>query len=416
MKKTLMIAAVAVLGLVSCHKEDITIPAEDLIERKDFVLTRSQQEFVQANNGFALELFKRVSQSEKGQNLLISPLSVTIDFGMVNNGAVGKTQQEIYETLGYKDGSVDGLNDFCRTMMEQSSAVDPSTTLEIANAGIINKMYPGLKDSFTKTVKSVYDAEVIYKDFSKEDIKSLVNNWCKEKTHGMIPELLTQPVSPSEYAHFLNAVYFKGIWTNKFKKDDTKSEKFTREDGSTLTVKMMHQKDRFNLGGIGGLCSALSLPYGNQAYRMTFLLPYEGKTLADLINALDADAWNSLKMAGFDVDVKIPSFETEFKITLKDILQEMGIKRAFGVGGSPDFSAMTSAPIFISDVLHKAKIKVDEEGSEAAAVTDIIMVLGAADPGATPPTYVFHADRPFLYVITEVSTGAIYFIGQFTGK
>lgn len=411
-----MIAAAALLGLVSCHKEDITIPAEELIERKDFVLTRSQQEFVQANNGFALELFKRVSQSEKGQNLLISPLSVTIDFGMVNNGAVGKTQQEIYETLGYKDGSVDGLNDFCRTMMEQSSAVDPSTTLEIANAGIINKMYPGLKDSFTKTVKSVYDAEVIYKDFSKEDIKSLVNNWCKEKTHGMIPELLTQPVSPSEYAHFLNAVYFKGIWTNKFKKDDTKNEKFTREDGSTMTVKMMHQKDNFNLGGIDGLCSALSLPYGNQAYRMTILLPYKGESLGNLINTLDADAWKSLKMYGFEVDVKIPSFETEYYITLKDILQEMGIKRAFGVGGSPDFSAMSSYPIFISDVLHKARIKVDEEGSEAAAVTDIVFWLGAANPGATPPTYEFHADRPFLYVITEVSTGAIYFIGQYTGK
>ena len=416
MKRTLMIATVALMGLVSCHKEDITIPVEDLIERKDFVLTRSQQEFVQANNGFALELFKRVSQSEKGQNLLISPLSVTIDFGMVNNGAVGKTQQEIYETLGYKDGSVDGLNDFCRTMMEQSSAVDPSTTLEIANAGIINKMYPGLKDSFTKTVKSVYDAEVIYKDFSKEDIKSLVNNWCKEKTHGMIPELLTQPVSPSEYAHFLNAVYFKGIWTNKFKKDDTKNEKFTREDGSTMTVKMMHQKDNFNLGGIDGLCSALSLPYGNQAYRMTILLPYKGESLANLINALDADAWKSLKMYGFEVDVKIPSFETEYYITLKDILQEMGIKQAFGVGGSPDFSAMSSYPIFISDVLHKARIKVDEEGSEAAAVTDIVFLVGAANPGATPPTYEFHADRPFLYVITEVSTGAIYFIGQYTGK
>ena len=121
-------------------------------------------------------------------------------------------------------------------------------------------------------------------------------------------------------------------------------------------------------------------------------------------------------MHGVEVDVKIPSFETEYYITLKDILQEMGIKQAFGVGGSPDFSAMSSYPIFISDVLHKARIKVDEEGSEAAAVTDIVFLVGAANPGATPPTYEFHADRPFLYVITEVSTGAIYFIGQYTGK
>ena len=416
MKRSLIFAAVAALALVSCEKEDITISQDDLIPRKDFVLTRAQEEFIRANNGFALELFRRVSKNGEGKSLLISPLSVTIDFGMVNNGAAGNTQREIYETLGYKEGSVKGLNDFCRTMMEQSSAVDPSTTLELANAAVINKMYPGLKDSFTKTVKSVYDAEVIYKDFSKEDIRKLVNSWCKEKTHGMIPEFLKQPVGASEYAHFLNAVYFKGIWTSKFKKNDTKRESFTREDGSKTTVQMMHQKDKFNLGGINGLCSALSLPYGNQAYRMTILLPYKGESLADLIDALDADAWNSLLMAGHEVDVKIPSFETEYDVSLKDILREMGIQQAFGYGGAADFSAMTSYPIFIGDVLHKAKIKVDEEGSEAAAVTDIIMYAGAANPGAVPPTYEFHADRPFLYLITENSTGAIYFIGQYTGK
>ena len=415
MKKIFFIAAIAAIGLVSCEKEDITVPEEELIPRKDFVLTKAQKEFIQANNGFALDLFRRVSRSENGQSLLISPLSVTIDFGMVNNGAAGTTQQEIYETLGFKEGSVEGLNAFCQTMMDQSAAVDPSTTLEIANAAIVNSLYPGLKDSFTKTVQSVYDAEVIYKDFGKVDIKKLVNDWCKEKTHGMIPELLTMPVKAGEYAHFLNAVYFKGIWSNKFKKDNTKKETFTREDGSKTTVNMMHQKDRFNFGGIRGLCSAVSLPYGNQAYRMTLLLPVEGKTLAQLIDALNAEDWNRMRLNGCDVDVKIPSFETEFSVSLKTILPQMGIKRAFGVGVA-DFSAMSSTPaLFIGDVLHKAKIKVDEEGSEAAAVTDIMMELSAA-PGATPPSYEFHADRPFLYVISEVSSGAIYFIGQFTGK
>ena len=406
--------ALVALGIVSCEKEDMTIPVEDLIPRKDFVLTKAQAEFIQSNNGFALDLFRQVSQSEDGKNLLISPLSITIDFGMVNNGAVGTTQQEIYETLGYKESSVDGLNAFCRTMMEQSAAVDPSTTLEIANAAVVNKMYPGLKDGFTKTVKEVYDAEVIYKDFSKEDIKSLVNNWCKEKTHGMIPVLLTDPVQADEYAHFLNAVYFKGIWSNKFKKEDTEKETFTREDGSKMTVNMMHQMDKFNYGGIPGLCSAVSLPYGNQAYRMTLLLPYEGKTLSQLIEALDIKVWDNLSMNGVDVDVKIPSFETEYFVSLRGILPRMGIKQAFSP--TADFSSMSSTPnLFIGDVLHKARIKVDEEGSEAAAVTDIVMDYGAI-PGQSPSSFTFHADRPFLYVITEVSTGVIYFIGQYTGK
>ncbi|MBR5385704.1 MAG: serpin family protein, partial [Bacteroidales bacterium] len=332
----------------------------------------------------------------------------------VNNGAVGQTQKEIYETLGYGEGSVDGLNDFCRTMMEQSSAVDPSTTLEIANAAVVNKLYPGLKDSFTNKVKSVYGAEVMYKDFAKEDIKKLINDWCDRKTHGMIPELLKEPVGADSYAHFLNAVYFKGIWASKFRKEDTKKESFTCEDGSKTTVKMMHQKDRFDYGGIPGLCSAVGLPYGNGAYLMTLLLPAEGKSLSDLVNGLDADTWSRLHMSGVEVDVKIPSFETEYFVSLKNVLKGMGIVTAFS--GDADFSSMSSASgLYISDVLHKAKIKVDEDGTEAAAVTDIV-VDGALAPGYTPPTREFHADRPFLYVITEISTGAIFFIGQYTGK
>ena len=414
MKKVFILAAIAAISL-SCSEIDDPVSVDDLIPRKDIVLTKAQAEFVKANNGFALDLFRNVVREAKGESLLISPLSVTIDFGMVNNGAVGQTQKEIYETLGYKESSVEGLNDFCHTMMSQSGKVDPSTKLEIANAAVVNKMYPGLKDSFTKTVKSVYDAEVIYKDFSKEDIKKLVNDWCDRKTHGMIPELLKSPVQADEYAHFLNAVYFKGVWTNKFKKDDTKKESFTREDGSKMTVRMMHQKDQFNYGSIPDLCTAVSLPYGNQAYQMTLLLPMEGKSLADLVGKLDAGAWGRLMLFGVDVDVKIPSFETEYFVSLKDLLPKMGIKQAFSTAA--DFSAMSSAPyLYIGDVLHKAKIKVDEEGTEAAAVTDITMMCGSAGPGSTPPTYEFHADRPFLYVITEISTGAIYFIGQYTGR
>ena len=418
MKKTFFLAALAAIAFMSlsCAEIDGPVSADDLIPRKDIVLTKAQAEFVKANNSFALDLFRQVAQADKGQSLLISPLSVTIDFGMVNNGAVGQTQREIYETLGYKEGSVEGLNDFCQTMMEQSAAVDPSTTLEIANASVINKMYPGLKDSFTKTVKSVYDAEVIYKDFSKDDIRKLVNDWCDRKTHGMIPELLKNPVSPGEYAHFLNAVYFKGIWSSQFKKDDTKKETFTCDDGSKTTVRMMHQKNRFSYGAIPDLCTAVSLPYGNQAYSMTLLLPLEGKTLSDLVEDLNAETWGSRRLYGADVDVKIPSFESEYFVSLSEILQKMGIRQAFGVGGSPDFSAMTTAPVFISDVLHKAKIKVDESGSEAAAVTDIVMEYASSGTPYTPPTYEFHADRPFLYIITEVSTEAIYFIGQYTGR
>ena len=181
-------------------------------------------------------------------------------------------------------------------------------------------------------------------------------------------------------------------------------------------MRMMWQKHEFHYGSIDGLCSALCLPYGNEAYRMVILLPVEGKTIGDVKDKLDQDTWNTLtsNMYKINIDVKIPSFETSTDLLrLKSALIEMGIRDAFSAG-SADFSNMTANKVFISDVLHKARIKVDEQGSEAAAVTVIEMKNYAAGPEFKTPE--FHADHPFIYAIKEVSSGAIFFIGQYTGR
>ena len=391
-----------------------------MIERKDLVLTRAEQDFIKENNGFALELFKKVSAKAEGKSTLISPLSVTIDFGMVNNGATGETQDEINRILGYAEGTDEGLNAFCRSMLVQSAEVDPSTTIDIANAAVVNKLFIPLKDSFTDTIESVYDAEVVYKDFAKDDVIGLINRWCSEKTQGMIPTMLETPPISSEYAHFLNAVYFKGIWSNQFKKRDTNTASFTRDDGGRTPVRMMRQRGKFNFGYIYNTCTALCLPYGNQAYRMIILLPDEGKSIEDVKTSLSAKTWDAMVkgMVGCEVDVKLPLFETETELlSLKEALIEMGIRRAFS--SLADFSGMTDQKnIYVNQVWHKAKIKVDETGSEAAAVTDIAFLFSSA-PNATHdalPVIEFHCDKPFLYAITEVSSGAIFFLGQYTGK
>ncbi len=407
------------LFLISCEKDD-TIPEKELIERKDIVLTRSQMDFVQSNNQFAFDLFKKVSKNEDGKSVIISPLSVTFALGMVNNGAVGETQREISEALGYHDESIDDLNSYCKTMLEQVTKIDPSTNLEIANMVLLNKEHVPLKEEFTKTVENYFDANVCYKDFAKEDVQSYANRWCEQKTHGMIKKFFTESLPSSIYAIFLNATYFKGIWTNKFKKSDSKKEKFSLIDGNKITVNMMHQQDKFNYGAIGGVCSMLTLPYGNQAFRMVLVLPEVGKSVEDLRNSLSQELWTEIvnRQAGMEVDVKIPSFETGIgTISLRRDLSELGIKRAFGEPES-DFSRMCDLPIIIDEVLHNAKIKVDETGSEAAAITAVITSIGAAGPiiNKEPKIVEFHADRPFIYAITEVSTGAILFIGQYTGK
>ena len=161
---------------------------------------------------------------------------------MVNNGAVGTTKEEINKTLGFGQDT-GSMNEFCSKMLKESAKVDPSTKIEIANAAVVNSGGGAkLKDSFAKAVESYYDALVYYKDFSKEDVKGFINKWCGEKTHGMIPELLKEPVKPNEFAHFLNATYFKGIWSSQFKKSDSKKEMFTLENGSKISVNMMWQR------------------------------------------------------------------------------------------------------------------------------------------------------------------------------
>ena len=165
------------LFLISCEK-DYTIPEKELIERKDIVLTRSQMDFVQSNNKFALDLFKKVSEEEDGKSMVISPLSVTFALGMVNNGADGETQKEISKTLGYNEESMEDLNSFCKTMLEQISVIDPSAKLEIANMVIANKESIKLKEEYVQSVQDNYEALVCYKDFVKEDIQNYVNRWC----------------------------------------------------------------------------------------------------------------------------------------------------------------------------------------------------------------------------------------------
>ncbi|MBR5176514.1 MAG: serpin family protein [Bacteroidales bacterium] len=414
----LLLSLLAVsLVLVSCGKEDSgEDPANpgELIERKDIPLTRAQLEFVKSNNTFALEFFKRVAGNEGEKSMLVSPISVTFALGMVNNGAKGDTQAEINKALGYGGNSIDDLNAFCKTMLEEGAAVDPTTTIEIANMAVINKGALPLKDSFTKKVESNFKANVCYKDFGKEDVKSIINKWCEEKTRGMIKDFLKDPVTPDQYAHFLNATYFKGIWSSPFNKDLTHKEDFTAIDGNTVSLNMMLQQAKFDYSEVQKLGSAVCLPYGNKAYRMIVILPEEKVSLDDLRNDLTIDSWNQLNsMSEQEVEVCIPSFESEFGASsIKKVLMDMGIKKAF-VAGAADFSGMTDEGVHVSDVLQKAKIKVDEQGTEAAAVTDVVMEKNAS---AIPKVVYFHADRPFLYAITEVSTGAIFFIGQYTGK
>ena len=346
-------------------------------------LTRGEQELVSSNNDFAFNLFRQVAKADESQ--IISPISITYALGMLNNGAAGQTQQQINQVLGFTDA--DAVNSFCQKMLVLAPQLDTQTKLLIANNIYVNKDYV-LYPEFVKKANDYYFAQPETRDFHDGKTMDVINQWASDHTEQMIDKVLDEKsFSPDAASYLLNAIYFKGEWSSKFDKQNTQQEPFGDTDQQ---VPMMRQEGSF-LYTANDDCQALQLPYGSGLYTMTVLLPNEGKAVSDILQGMTAEGWKQLnaKMADVTVDVKLPRFETK-----------------------ADFSNFCSKPTYIDLMKQVARIKVNEEGSEAAAVT----IIGMNDTSVGPAHYTFFATRPFLYVISEQSTGAIFFVGQYTGR
>lgn len=398
-----------VLGTLSCDK----IGGDDNQENpyKRLELTTRSAEFASQANTFAFDFISRVDAAAEG-DYIISPLSMQFLLGMILDGARGTTADEICNVLGYGAGEVDAVNEYSLSMLQQLPKLDKKTKLSIANAIVVNKRYPLLAD-YKATVSEFYDAEVTNMDFS--DVNGAVkkiNKWCSDHTNGLVPKILDE-VRESDLAYLMNAMYFKSQWKEKFPKGNTSKEAFTTEGGARISVDMMKNNEDFMYQENDDF-SAVCLPYGNGAYSMTVILPEKGKTLSEVVQTLDGSSWNSFinTMVGCKVDIWLPKFETKYHIKLNDILSAMGMPSSFDAGFA-DFKAMSDYALCLSFVQQDAIIKVDEEGSEAAVVSSAGMMATSVGPGTR---VVFHADRPFLYLITESSTRAILFAGKFGGE
>lgn len=421
MKKMTMWVAVALMTVtvvVGCTSDDVTmqepepnpVVSNEDNEYKSIELTRGEQMLANNNNEFAFNLFRKLATEE--QSLIVSPISITYALGMLNNGAAGETQAQINKVLGFGETGADGINSFCHKMLTEAPNLDKLTKVMIANTIYMNKDYE-LMPEFVSKAKQFYDAEPETRDFHDGQTRNVINKWGSDHTMGMIPEVLKEnEFNPDAVSYLLNAIYFKGAWAEKFDKADTKDEEFQTGTGKKL-VPMMHQEHEFNYTE-DEYCQALQLPYGNGAYNITLLLPKEGKTVDDLLGTLTAETWQRYRWMGTAiVDVKLPSFESESDIDLSDIMTKLGMPNAFDeiLAEFPNFC---NKPTYIGLMKQVAKIKLNEEGTEAAAITVIGMINEAAEP-QEPQHVNFHANRPFLYVINEQSTGAIFFIGKYVG-
>ena len=408
--KHLIYMVFAMLMLASCSSDEPKNEPNTPPQAEPIELGRSEQEIVDAQKKFAVNFFKTVCNSEDPRkNIIVSPLSMSMAFSMVANGAEGQTFSEIAETLGFKPGEIDALNSLNNTLVSKLPTVDPQVNVSIANSMWVNNGVKANAD-FGKKLNENYKAEMYSTDLYSMQGTDAINNWANSKTNGMIPKILSSPVN--SLFTLCNALYFEGKWAEKFDETNTRREIFHNGDGSDAAVDMMSQKCDAKVyidagtDASDGKTMTVSKTYGNGAYMMTFVLPPEDMSLNDFISAMDATSlykWIS-EAETCEIYLKVPRFEVEYgKDDFRGVLGAMGIVRAFQRTG--ELRGIIDEDVFINKVIQKAKIKVDESGTKASVVTAI------GGDTASGPALVAAFDRPFMYYISEQSTGAILFMG-----
>lgn len=358
---------------------------------------------------FAFDLYRNVAAANAGKNVFVSPSSARWALGMAYAGAAGETGAEMGAALG-----LGPLEEAMRAESARTAALlsaDPKVKLKIANSVWLKKGFPFRKE-YVSDVRSAYKAEVFERDFTQADANE-ANAWVSKQTEGRIPSIISK-FGPLDRGVLLNAVYFKGNWSAPFDKAATRTEDFHAAGGRTVKSRLMSKAGKYDYLE-GKDFQAVRLPYGSRRLGMIILLPGKGLELARFEARLGASFWREVRSGLRERGgrVRLPSFKLEFTAPLIAPLKAMGIASAFDPG-SADFTRMARAPrpidrLYITSVLQKTFVEVNEEGTEAAAATAVTMgVRGAA---RTEPPFDFRADRPFLYAIEDSQTGEILFLG-----
>lgn len=404
--KTIILLPLAFIltSISSCQKNDL-----EPDENKIINLDEKSAQLVEADNAFGIELFQTIRAESDEENLMISPLSVSVALAMAYNGADGETKTEMEEVLKLKGLTKEQINTSYKMLIEALQSLDEEVVFEIANAIFYADGF-SVKPDFLSTHQNIYDAEVEALNFNNEASVDIINGWVAEKTKDKIEKIIDQ-LNPLDRMVLLNAIYFYGTWTNEFDKEGTHNLSFHKNDGTTLEVPMMTKLEKLPYKE-NTLFKAIKMPYGNGQYNMVILLPVSGNNSQDIIDVLTAANWKSW-MGTFEmtdrVQITMPRFKYAFETQLKNVLKIMGMQKAF-MPANADFSGISDEDLYISEAIHKSYIDVNETGTEAAAVTGLVFTTTSI--GDEPPTVPFYVDRPFVYAITENDTDAILFIGE----
>ncbi|MFC1951064.1 serpin family protein [Chloroflexota bacterium] len=369
-------------------------------------LTIGEQQLVESGNTFGFELLKEVVDQEGDKNIFISPLSVSMALGMTLNGADGDTYEAMQQTLELAGLTEEQINQSYESLIELLRGLDPDVAFQIANS-IWYRQEFAVNQPFLDTCQDYFDAVVEGLDFDDPAAANTINAWVDENTNGKIEEIVEPPIDPLTVMFLINAIYFKGTWKYEFDEGNTQSEPFYLHNDSEVQCQMMQQQATLDYYENDDF-QAVDLPYGNGKYSMTVLLPDADKDIDELIAELNDESWNEWtgNLSEEEVALYLPRFALEYEIKLNDVLKAMGMEVAFS--GAADFTKINSSGgLYIEEVKHKTFVEVNEEGTEAAAVTSVEIRLSSV------PDYTeMIVNRPFIFVIRENHSGSILFAGK----
>ncbi len=393
------------VGLFGCSNETPTptpIPTPIVYDCED---NPNACDLATANNNFGFKLFQTLHEQDPAENIFLSPLSVSTALSMTLNGADGNTKTEMEQAMERIELDVETVNETYQYVLNALPQLDPLIQLNIANS-IWKDINFGAYQSFLDVNQEFYNSEVQTLDFKDPLAINTINDWVKDNTEGKIEEML-QEIPPNAVMYLINAIYFKGDWRFPFDPENTSMQSFTLADNTTKQVDMMRYDEEIYLPFFANnQMSMVDLPYGDSIYSMSLILPHPSSSLDEVIASLSAENWENW-IAGLYPNgtvLQLPKFKMEYEKKLNETLIAMGMVEAFDEGKA-NFGKLGPGVLWISMVKHKAVLEVNEQGSEAAAVT----VVEVSNESAAP-AMIF--DRPFLLAIRENRTNSVLFLGK----
>lgn len=393
------------LATLACS--DPNDPGASTITELPRQLTAAEQKLVSGSNTFAFDLMRQINASQRDSNVFVSPLSASMALGMTANGAAGTTYDAMHNALRLGDATRDEVNEGYKSLIALLRGLDKSTDFRIANSIWYEKTFP-FHESFLTESKTFFDAEVSGLDFASPAALNTINAWVDKSTNSKIPKIL-DAIASEEVMFLINAIYFKGTWQKQFEKSQTAVATFHAYDGTSANISLMHQSVPLRVAKTASYIAA-DLLYGNSAFAMTVVLPNEGVDINAVASSLTRANWSLLEQSFSDqqADLFLPKFKLTWQRQLNDDLTELGMGIAFQ-DSRANFTRMSPLGdrLFITKVIQKTFVDVNEEGTEAAAATSVGVGVTSA-----PQIVVIRVDRPFIFVIRERFSGTILFMGK----